>query len=146
QVTVNVTPIDNASFSYPSNTICTTSGNAIPTTNTAGTFSSTAGLVFANTTTGEINVSASTGGTYTVTYTTNGSCPNSDVQSINITDAPDASFTYSDVNFCTGTANPMPLFGSGSAGTFSSTTGLVFSNVSTGEVNLATSTPGNYVI
>jgi hypothetical protein len=146
-VTVNVTPLDDANFSYSSNTICTTSGNSTPTIVTAGTFSSTAGLVFANTTTGEINVAGSTPGVYSVTYTTNGTCPDVDIQTINITDIPDAAFTYASPSFCTGTANPLPVFGTGaSAGTFTSTSGLVFTNPSTGEVNLTSSTAGNYTI
>lgn len=147
QVTINVTPLDDATFVYPSNTICTTSGNSTPSVSVAGTFSSTAGLVFANTTTGEINVSGSSPGAYSVTYTTNGTCPDVDVQTINITDIPDASFTYSSPAYCTGTANPTPVFGAGaSAGTFSSTAGLVFTNVSTGEINLSTSSAGNYTV
>jgi hypothetical protein len=146
-VTVNVTPLDNATFTYPSNTICATSGNSTPVIVSAGTFSSTAGLNFVNTTTGEINVAGSTPGVYSVTYTTNGTCPDSDIQTISITDIPDASFSYASPSFCTGTSNPNPVFGAGSsAGTFSSTPGLVFTNPSTGEINLATSTAGNYLI
>jgi hypothetical protein len=146
-VTVNVTPLDNATFTYPSNTICATSGNSTPVIVSAGTFSSTAGLNFVNTTTGEINVAGSTPGVYSVTYTTNGTCPDSDIQTISITDIPDASFSYASPSFCTGTSNPNPVFGAGSsAGTFSSTPGLVFTNPSTGEINLATSAAGNYII
>lgn len=147
QVTINVTPSDDATFTYPSNTICTTSGNSVPVVNDAGTFSSGAGLVFVNTSTGEIDVAGSTPGVYSVTYVTNGVCPDTDVQTINITDIPDASFTYTSPTFCTGAANPVPVFGSGaSAGTFTSTTGLVFTNPSTGEINLNTSATGNYTV
>ena len=40
-----------------------------------------------------------------------------------------------------------PTFsGGGVAGTFSSTAGLVFVSTSTGQINLATSTAGNYTV
>ena len=45
-VTVTVTPLDDASFAYVSNTLCTGGANETPTVATAGTFSATpAGLV-----------------------------------------------------------------------------------------------------
>ncbi|MDP1744866.1 MAG: PKD-like domain-containing protein, partial [Bacteroidota bacterium] len=76
QVTVNVNPMDDASFSYSAATYCQTGvdPSATVTGLPGGLFSSTAGLVFLNTSTGLVDLSASTLGTYTVTYTTNGIC------------------------------------------------------------------------
>lgn len=147
QVTINVTPSDDATFNYSTNTFCTTGSNETPTVVTAGTFSSTAGLVFANTSTGEINVAGSTAGTYTVTNTTAGICPDVATQSITIATIPDATFSYAQAAYCTGTSNPSPVFIPGaSAGTFSSSAGMVFTNPTTGVINLSTSTAGSYTV
>jgi hypothetical protein len=57
-----------------------------------------------------------------------------------------ATFSYGGP-YCPNAANPSPTFsGGGIAGTFSSTSGLVFVSTTTGEVNLAASTPGTYTI
>lgn len=145
--TVTVSALDNATFTYPSNSICDAAPNQTPTTSVAGTFSATpAGLTFVSTSTGEINVAGSTSGSYTVTYTTSGTCPNTSTQTVVISGAPDATFTYAQSSYCSAAANPSPVFGAGaSAGAFSSTTGLVI-NASTGVINLASSTPGAYVV
>ncbi|MCB9197349.1 MAG: T9SS type A sorting domain-containing protein [Flavobacteriales bacterium] len=75
QVQVVVTTNDDASFSYSSGTYCTTDSDPSPTiTGTAGgTFSSTAGLSL-NSSSGVIDLSASSSGTYNITYETSGSC------------------------------------------------------------------------
>lgn len=68
-ITVVTTPV--ATFTYSGSPYCQI-GTALPTFTgggTAGTFSSTAGLVFVSTSTGEIDLVASTPGTYTVTNT-----------------------------------------------------------------------------
>ena len=67
---VTITAMPNASFSYGTSPICTSSTTATPTfAGTAGgVFSSTTGLTI-NAATGVINPSTSTPGTYTVTYT-----------------------------------------------------------------------------
>ena len=66
---------------------------------------------------------------------------------------PDAYFTYNPVTYCksTGAQNPVAVISPGSlAGVFSlspaSPTGLVFANTSTGEIDLANSAPGNYLV
>jgi hypothetical protein len=147
-VAISVTPTQDASFNYPSSTLCSSGANVTPnTTVSGGTFSSTTGLAFVNSTTGEINVSGSTAGSYTVTYTNLGTCPGTATFSINITSAQDATFNYPSTNVCSGGSNPSPVFGSGaSAGTFTSTAGLNFVSTTTGVINLATSTPGTYTV
>lgn len=145
--TITVNALDNASYTYPTNSICDASPNQTPTTSVAGTFSSTpAGLTFVSTATGEIDVANSTSGSYTVTYTTSGACPNTNTQTIVISGAPDATFSYAMPSYCTNGTNPSPVYGAGaSAGAFSSTAGLVI-NASTGEINLASSTAGVYTV
>ena len=144
--TITYNALDNATFAYATNTLCSGAPNPTPTTSVAGTFSSTGGLVFVSTTTGEIDMANSPDGTYTITYNTSGACPNSSSQNFTITSAPDASFSYAASSYCRTASNPSPIFGVGAgAGTFSSTTGLSIT-AGTGEINLAASTPGTYTV
>jgi hypothetical protein len=145
--TVTYNAVDNAAFTYSSNTICAGSPNITPTTTSAGTFTSTpAGLVFANAATGEIDVAASDEGAYSLTFNTSGACPATSTQTVTITSSPDASFSYANTTYCLGSANPSPVLGTGaSAGTYSSTAGLVI-NASTGVIDLAASSAGSYTV
>ncbi len=68
--------MDNPNFSYSAGSYCSNDADPTPTASTAGTYSSTTGLSI-NNTSGEIDVSASTPGSYWVTHTTTGTCPNS---------------------------------------------------------------------
>lgn len=149
QVTINHPAPGNPAFTYSSSTYCQTGSDPAATiTGTAGgTFSSTpAGLVILNASTGLIDVSASALGTYSVTYNTGGACPATSSVNITITSSPAATFSYAGP-YCQFGANPSPTFsGGGSAGTFTSTAGLVFVNVNTGQINLSTSTPGTYTV
>ena len=148
-VDVTVVPLDDSSFTYNTSTNCQTGADPIATITglPGGTFSSTPGLVFVSTATGTIDLSASTLGSYIVTYTTNGACPNTETFPIAITVAPSAIFSYFDSPYCQDHINPFPTYGIGaSGGTFTSNPGLVFVNTATGEVNLALSTPGTYTV
>ncbi|WP_208746832.1 T9SS type A sorting domain-containing protein [Aquimarina algiphila] len=111
---------------------------------TGGVFSSTAGLSI-NSTTGEIDIAASIAGSYTVTYTTTGSCPDSSDVVVIITDLDDATFTYENSAYCADATNPVPNVTGITGGTFSSTLGLIIDSNS-GEINLVESTPGIYTI
>ncbi|MES2285617.1 MAG: PKD-like domain-containing protein, partial [Bacteroidota bacterium] len=149
-VTITVNPLDDASFSYSSATFCQSGINPSATITglPGGLFSSTAGLVFLNTSTGLINLSASTLGTYTITYTTNGICPNTSSIVFTITGNPATGFSYTGSPYCQFGSNPSPTFVPGAfAGTFSaSPAGLFFVNVNTGVIDLLTSIPGTYTI
>ena len=144
---VTVTALDNAGFSYSSGTFCVTGSDPTPTITglTGGTFSAPG--VTINASTGEIDLDATgVGGPFTVTYTTNGTCPNSSTFQISVVDSPSAEFTYNSP-FCQ--ADPQltesPAFvGSASGGVFSSTPGGLSLNTSNGVVTFATSTPGIY--
>ena len=144
--TLTINPVDNANFSYGQNSYCQTDPDPTPTRSGSsnGLFSSLNGLAI-NAGTGQIDVSASTPGTYTVTFTTNGICPNSASSTVVINATDNASFSYASNSFCQNTANPSPVITGLTGGTFSSTTGLVI-NASTGEINLAASTLGNYTV
>jgi hypothetical protein len=69
---LTITPLPVATFSFTGTPYCPNAANPFPTFSgggVAGTFSSTAGLVFVSTATGQVNISASTPGSYTVTNT-----------------------------------------------------------------------------
>jgi hypothetical protein len=145
-VTINVTPLDDATFNYVSSTLCSGGANETPTINATGTFTvNSPNLVFANTSTGEIDMSQTQDGTYTITFTTNGVCPNSSNLLITITSSPEAEFSYAQSSYCKNETNPFPIFGSGaSAGTFSADIAGLSISPSTGVINLAASTAGTY--
>ena len=88
-VTVTETPLDNAGFSYSASSYEPTDADPTPTITglTGGTFSGTTGLVI-NSATGEIDLSASTVATHTITYDTTSSgssvCPNTSTQTVEI--------------------------------------------------------------
>jgi gliding motility-associated-like protein len=149
--TVTVNPKDNANFNYSSATYC--SSGADPSAInivTPGSFSATpAGMVFLNATLGTIDVSASTQTTYSVKYTTTGTCPNTSSVNLTVTGALKAGFNFSTGTYCQyGLVNPVPIYVvGGSAGNYSSTpAGLVFVSTNTGEVDLMASTPGVYQV
>lgn len=99
-----------------------------------------------NSSTGEIDLNATTPGTYKVTYTTNGSCPITVDNTITINALDGATFAYS--------SNSLPQTGTASLTTTPTTSGGVFSaypsglsiNSSTGEIDLAASTIQSYKI
>ena len=95
-ITITPQALDDASFSYSAASYCVDDSDPTPTITGfgGGSFSSTAGLSI-NGSTGLIDVSVSTPGTYTVTYTTTGTCPNSSAVSVTINALDDASFNYS---------------------------------------------------
>jgi len=149
-VTVTIATLYDPQFQYSSGTFCATGPNETPVINNpnGGVFSaSPAGLVFISTTTGEINVSGSLPGTYTVSFAGNGACTGVTTATIVITATSNAKFSYKQP-FCQFGVNPLPTYGvGGGGGSFtSSPAGLVFVNTSTGEIDLAKSTPGNYTI
>ncbi|MGN6419535.1 MAG: hypothetical protein ACTHMC_18690, partial [Pseudobacter sp.] len=153
-VTIHPAPAAQISYGGP---LCTSSSTAPVTLtgNTGGSYSSTTGLVI-NATTGTINPSSSTPGTYTVTYTIAASapCPGaSATASVTITQAPSASINYP-ATLCNVVNTPstpnLPV-----SVTQTGTTGGVYSiapasglsiNATTGELAPSGATPGSYVI
>lgn len=86
-VEVTITPEDDASFSYESETYCPNAGGSTPTiTSPGGTFTAAPAGLDLNAATGEINPADSDLGTYTITYNTSGDCPSSAEFTITIED------------------------------------------------------------
>jgi gliding motility-associated-like protein len=117
-----------------------------------GGFSSTDGLAI-NAQTGVIDLSASTAGTYTITYTYNpdaSTCESAGETTATITITPAAvivtDFTYP-TPVCASSAaiNPTGVAGFTTGGSFSSSAGLNI-NAQSGSIEVSTSTPGTYVI
>lgn len=147
--TVQVIAMDDPSFSYPFASFCESATNPVPTVSglPGGAFSEGSGNISINPATGEIDiVSSSVGGPYTVTYTTNGTCPDSSTVQLSINADGDPAFTYSSPSYCQSETDPVPTISGTSGGTFSGTAGLVFINPSTGEIDLSASTTGTYDI
>jgi hypothetical protein len=137
---------DNPNFAYAQNTFCQNSPNPSPTIwgTPGGTFSASLGMLI-NSSTGQINMTLTPNGSYTVTYTTNGTCPHSKTVNIDIVANVSANFSYASP-FCKNDNNPIPTIPQGSqSGSFGSQT-ATFINNSTGKINLATSAVGTHRI
>jgi gliding motility-associated-like protein len=148
--TATITPLQNANFSYAKSTYC---GNALDTfpnfiATTPGTFSAIPAGLTLDPVTGKISPITSLLNTYAIKYTTSGTCPSSKTVNLSIAINPSADFNYTLGSYCQYTGTVLPTFtGTSSAGTFSATPpGLVFVSANTGEIDLNTSTPGNYII
>ncbi|WP_426062182.1 T9SS type A sorting domain-containing protein [Hymenobacter sp. B1770] len=149
-VAFTVTPCPVATLAYSAGTYCRTGTNPTPTVTgpSGGAFSSTTGLSL-NANTGVINLSASTSGTYTVTYRVSTTlCPTSATAQVTITNAPVATFSYGAASYCTSAATSVaPTLGAGaSVGTFTASPSGLALNASTGGITLANSQPGTYTI
>jgi gliding motility-associated-like protein len=151
-VNVSIVNLPIATFSYDAVTYCKNGTNPIitfPTGASAGVFTSAIGLSL-DTITGAIDLANSTSGLYTVTNTIAalGGCPETIATfNIEITEPPIATFNYGILPYCQNATNPSPSFVVGGiAGTFSSSSSLLIVNPTSGEVDLANSTPGDYTV
>lgn len=146
-ISITINPLDDATFSYGQMTYCTNVANPTPTITglAGGSFSAApAGLVI-NASTGEINLPASTPGTYTVTYTTNGTCINSSDVSVTVLQGDDAGFSFANTTYCLYDANPVATVTGLAGGTFSAQAGLDVGAI-TGKVNLINSIAGTFEV
>ena len=152
---ITIRPNDNpvTGFSY-STPVCITGTNPQPILSTGfttgGTFSGLGGLSV-NSSTGVINLSASTPGTYTINYNIaptgcfNGGSGQASIL-IDPNTAVVTSFSYV-TPVCASDTNPKPIPGAGftTGGIYSSTPGLSV-DPATGTINLPTTTAGNYLV
>jgi len=153
-IQVTVLSSDNASVTYPSLTVCSTGSNPTPSNiaSPGGTFSISGGAII-NNATGEVDLSStSAGNSYTITYTTNGTCPATrnytlTVQPSNL----NANFVLPN-NICQNSGVVMPTFiGGGSGGSFSlqqviSGGPTLAVDPSTGAIDPLTSNTGTYIV
>jgi gliding motility-associated-like protein len=117
---------------------------------TGGIFASTSGLAL-DAVTGAINLSASMGGVYTVSYTfSNGTCSNTVTTEVTVNALPTATISYAPsvyyANSIYCTIGQATVTQTGQAGgVYSSTPGLAL-DPNTGGVNLNATTPGTYTV
>lgn len=149
---VVISPLPVAAISYVGSPYCSDAGTATVTFagDAGGVYAGGAGLVI-NAATGDIDLAASTAGTYNVTYTiaaANG-CPEVvATASVTITKLPSATFTYEVAAVCQNAGGTeAPTFDTGAvAGTFTVDVPGLAIDAATGVINPATSTEGTYIV
>ncbi|WP_309941404.1 HYR domain-containing protein [Aureibacter tunicatorum] len=142
-------------FSYPLGSYCQSAENPRPTISgtTGGVFSYTAltgGMLVIDPRSGEVNLTASDLGKYTIEYNVSiGNCNSKSQVDLEIIESPKVKFEYSSSSYCQGriinTVSPRFLEG-GSAGLFTSTPAGLDIEESSGIITLKTSLAGNYVV
>ncbi len=160
QITINpiIVPINDFIYSTP---VCKNAlTNPTPTLaagfTPGGTFTSTSGLVFVSSLSGEISLSESTPGTYVVTYATLANtntsvCQLAGSKTFTITISPiitpEVNFNYNTPICKNSTTNPSPNLASGfvTGGVFSSV-GTITINPTTGVIDLSGTDVGSYVV
>ena len=143
--TVTVVNPTTPTLTYATASFCTGTGTATPTAATpaGGTFSGSAGLVI-NATTGIVNLAQTPVGTYTVSYTSPGSCSGTTTTPITVVAPTTPTLAYA-ASLCTGTGTVAPTTVTPAGGTFSGSAGLVI-NATTGALNLSQTPAGTYTI
>jgi gliding motility-associated-like protein len=149
ELPVTVSNSATATISYAGSPYCSseTTGTVTQSGNAGGAYSSTTGLSI-DPVTGAINIAASTPGTYTVTYTIAGTptCPPfSTATPVVIVEAPMPVIAYGTSPYCSNGGTAVATLTGTQGGVYSSTAGLVI-DPATGDINLATSTPGSYTV
>ena len=144
-----ILPADDPTFSFSESSYCSNLLNSIAPTiigTPGGIFSaSPEGLSF-NSSTGVISPSASTPGTYTVTYTTSGLCPATSSATITINLGESSSFNYPQNIYCKGTLGTVTPTVDTLGGTFTFTPSGLNINPSTGEIDTNLSSVATYTI
>ena len=149
---ITITKLLVATFNYATSPYCSNEANPSPTFiggGVAGTFSSTAGLFFLNTLTGQVNLAASTAGTYTVTNTIAavGGCGIvSANSSITITTLPAATIFYTGSPWCGSAGVQNVTFVGHSGGTYSAVPSGLSIDPLTGAITTSTSTAATYTV
>lgn len=149
-VVKTITPNPAATISYSGNPFCrslNTNQSVSVSGTTGGTFSSSLGLNL-NTSSGDIIPSASTAGTYIVTYSipAGGGCSAfSTTTTVTLTTTPTAAISYSAMPWCTTLGIQNVNFSGNIGGVFSSTPGLSI-NASNGQINPLLSTGGSFTV
>ncbi len=143
---ITITALPVATISYAGLPYCATGTATVTLTGTSGgTYSAPVGVII-NAATGDINLTTSTPGTYSVTYSfTNGTCSNTTTAPITIDALPTATINYAGSPYC-GVSGIVNVTQTGqSGGTYTSTAGLSLNSL-TGAIDLGTSIGGSYIV
>lgn len=130
-------------FNYAQLQVCANSSSMpLPTISGApgGTFSSLPVGLSLNSSTGQIDISSSSTGNYSVTYAITG-CPADSTVSYDIIAVDNPNFSYLSANYCTNDPDPVALITGTLGGTFSAPA-QVSINSSNGQIDVSASTPG----
>lgn len=144
---VEIVDVEDASFDYATNEVCSNDAVEMPTITgiQGGSFSAGVGLDIDGTT-GAIDPSVSNAGSYTVEYTSSTTaCASTEQFTFEVIEAEDASFDYGGTEFCINYVDVVPTIAGTSGGTFSAEPGLAI-NALTGQVGAEATTPGTYWI
>ena len=148
-VPITIYAVDNASFTYGNNVFCENGTDPVPIALLpGGVWGSGPGLVL-DSLTGIIDLSASVVGPYTISYITNGTCPDSSSLNITINPNDSAAFPFTDTTLCQNIigTNPVLAVAGATSGIYSANPpSLVFADSITGEIDLAASAPGLYLL
>ncbi|MDF1672623.1 MAG: gliding motility-associated C-terminal domain-containing protein [Vicingaceae bacterium] len=139
---ITVSALDTAAFTYSDTIFCTNDPNPLP--NNTGTLGGTytinnSGVINAGT--GLINITGSGVGAYTVTYITNGSCPDTATFSLSIFNSTDATINQ-EGPFCLNDPS-LNLTGANGGGVWS---GVGITDTINGTFDPNTAGPGSHVI
>ncbi|TSA32359.1 MAG: hypothetical protein D4R64_16090, partial [Porphyromonadaceae bacterium] len=150
---ITITKLPVADFTYVGNPFCSSGSDPNPTFidgGAAGTFTSTAGLVFIDIHTGQVDLSESAAGTYIVTNTfeaASGCGPVTASGTITIVKAPTAIISYPGSPFCDNITADQPVTFTGTTGgTYSATPAGLNINPATGAIKPDQSIPGTYTV
>ena len=136
---ITITALPTATIAYTGSPYCATGTATVTQRGTAGgTYTAPAGVVI-DAVTGDIDLGASTPGTYTITYSfTGGACSNTTTATITIKALPAATINYAGTPYCaTGTATVTQ--GGTTGGTYTAPAGVVI-DATTGDIDLVAST------
>jgi hypothetical protein len=146
---VTILATDDASFSYIPHVGCVGVSPMMTPLVTGlggGTFSASPALLAINPSTGDINVTGSPTGTYVITYITNGPCPATGTDTIEIQNIASAFFAYPQVAICLNdTILPDTVISPG-IGVFSATPPGLQIDPNTGMILPGSAMPGIYTV
>lgn len=144
--TITINTSNDASFAYPTGSICIGGGNITPMiSNLGGAFTATPAGLTINPSTGEVDPSTSSVGNYLISYSFSGICGDTVAHNLSITANGDASFHYSNNSICQDT-NLITATVNSSGGNFSATPNGLTIDLITGDINPLTSIPGSYIV
>ena len=150
-VTLTVSPSASDAFSYASGAFCTTSSSAPATIagTSGGGFTVVPSGLSLSSSTGAINPSTSTPGSYVVTYSVApaGCAAVSTTQNVTINNPVYTNFNYAGSPYCTSAGTLTPTFtGAGVASLFSSTPSGLSLTPASGNITLSTSAANTYTV
>ena len=136
----------DAAFVYPDTGYCTGGQDPGPVVigDLGGSFTAPSGLMVAQGS-GAVDLSQSAPGTYPVTYTTSGLCPDTVQFALTITQSQNPNFSYPSP-LCEGDTNPLPLTTVPGGRFVALSAGLVLASTATGEIDLNTTPSGSYQV